>query len=181
MKNLRLLSVLSLSAAFAGTAMANDYLTDEVFGEPVVEVNGSTVTYSFPDAEDGIYDLFMDANMWRNQSKAINYCAADGTIIETSHIGAWDNDATFACTLDFSAGQYLYFAEGIFQIDVFDDEGETYEKYYSPAYTYTVDMPVSISAIQQGHQQAIYSLDGKLLQQPTQGFCIMEGRKVMVK
>lgn len=181
MKNLRLLSTVALSAACA-MAMANDYLTDEVFGEPMVEIDGNTVTYSYPDAEDGIYDLFEDANMWRNQSKEINYCAADGTVIETSHIGAWDNSVSFTSTLDFTAGQYLYFTEGVFQIDVFDEEGETYEKYYSPAYTYREEgQPVSISNIAEREQGTIYNIQGMRMNQLTEGINVVNGRKVIVK
>ena len=181
MKNLRLLSVVALSAVCAG-AMANDYLTDEVFGEPEVVINGNSLTYGYPDAEDGIYDLFMDANMWRNQSKDITYCAADGTVIETSHIGAWDNNVNFNTTLDFTEGQYIVFAEGVFQIDVYDDEGETYEKYYSPAYTYKEEgTTVSINSVAGAQQRAIYSMQGMRLNQMQQGINIVNGRKVMVK
>ena len=181
MKNLRLLSTVALSAACA-MAMANDYLTDEVFGEPMVEIDGNTVIYSYPDAEDGIYDLFMDASLWRNQSKAINYCAADGSVIESSKIGAWDNNINFTSTLDFSAGQYLYFTEGIFQIDVYDEEYEVIEKYYSPAYTYREEgQPVSISNIAEREQGTIYNIQGMRMNQLTEGINVVNGRKVIVK
>lgn len=181
MKNLRLLSVVALSAAFAGSAMANDYLTEEVFGDPVVEINGSSLTYAYPDAEEGLWDLFMDANMWNNQSKAITYYAADGTVIETSKIGAWDSTVNFTQELDFSAGQYIVFAEGVYQIDVFDDEGETYEKYYSPAYTYKEDCPVSINSLAEQQQGVIYNVLGMRQNKLQQGINVVNGRKVMVK
>lgn len=181
MKNLRLLSVIALSAVCAG-AVANDYLTDEVFGEPEVVIDGNSLTYSYPDAEDGIYDLFEDASMWRNQSKAITYCAADGTVIETSHIGAWDNTVSFTTELSFAEGQYIVFAEGVFQIDVNDEEGETYERYYSPAYTYKEEgQTVSISRLQARQPGATYSLQGVRLGQLGQGIQVVNGQKVMAK
>lgn len=182
MKILRLLSVVALSAAFAGSAMANDYLTEEVFGDPVVEITGSSLTYAYPDAEEGLWDLFMDANMWNNQSKAITYYAADGTVIEASKIGAWDSTVNFTQELDFSAGQYIVFDEGVYQIDVFDDEGETYEKYYSPEYTYkTNDAPVAIDAVATKQGVEIYNIQGMRQAALQHGINIVNGRKVMVK
>lgn len=181
MKNLRLFSVVAL-AAVSASAVANDYLTDEVFGDPEVVINGNSLTYSYPDAEDGIYDLFMDANMWRNQSKDITYYAADGTVIETSHIGAWDNTVNFTTDLVFTEGQYIVFAEGVFQIDVNDEEGESYEKYYSPAYTYKEEgTTVSISNVAVNQQSVIYNVEGMRVTQLQQGFNVVNGRKVIVK
>lgn len=180
MKNLRLFTIIAASAVCA-SSVANDYLTDEVFGDPVVEINGSSLTYEYPDAEEGIWDLFMDANMWRNQSKSITYYAADGTVIEASHIGAWDNNVNFNTELVFTEGQYIVFAEGIFQIDVFDDEGETYEKYYSPAYTYKEDCPVSINSLAEQQQGVIYNVLGMRQNKLQQGINVVNGRKVMVK
>lgn len=181
MKTIKMLAAAALFSV-CSSAMAYSWDAEEVFGDPIVTVEGNTVGYTFD--EDAIYDMFADVTsdvmIWNNANANVTLYSASGEVLEVSHIGAWDDVVNFTVDLNLESGNYIVFDEGVKNVIANDEEeGETLASLKSPAYTYRTTT-VGLSTIEVSTQQASYNLAGQLMSEES-GLVIKNGKKSFVK
>jgi len=174
---------LAITAICSSSVFASDWNAEEVFGDPIVTIEGNVVNYSFD--EDAIFDIFADVTgdvqVWNNSNANVTLYSAAGEVIEVSHIGAWDNNVTFTADLNLESGNYIVFDEGVVNVIANDEEeGETLAKLQSPAYTYSVT-PTVINSVEQNNAQVVYNLAGQRMTRAEKGLYVVGGKKVIVK